>query len=155
LAGREVSPAALYATNLCNEFLDHAANSGTVLIPDEQARRGVEEITRIVANGRFKVILPMSVQTFYHLCRWGFIDETDETLTHFIHAARPAPIKAKLGLYQQSGKAPFLSVCGRRFHHNGVPVVPILHIKQWPLPLRMQKYTEPMQQAQALIQTLL
>ncbi|MBE7467625.1 MAG: hypothetical protein HS114_00600 [Anaerolineales bacterium] len=155
LAGREVSLAELYVTNLCNKFLDHVPNSGTVLIPDEQAQRGVEEISQIVAGGHFKVILPMSVQTFYHLCRWRFIDETNQVLTQFIHAARPVPERAKLGLYQQSGKAPFLTVCGQRFHHEGVPVVPILHVKQWPLRLRMRRYADPMQQAQWQIQTLL
>ena len=155
LAGREVSLAELYVTNLCNELLAHIPNSGTVLIPDEQAQRGVEEINQIVAASRFKVILPMSLQTFYQLCHWRFIDETSEVLTQFIQAARPAPKKAKLGLYQQSGQAPFLTVCGQRFHHQGVPVIPILHVKQWPLRPRMQRYTDLMQQAQWQIQTLL
>lgn len=155
LAGRKVSLAELYVTNLYNEFLDHVPNSGTVLIPDEQAQRGVQEIIQIVVAGRFKVILPMSLQTFYQLCRWGFIDETSEVLNQFIHAARPAPIKAKLGLYQQSGQAPFLTVCGQCFHHQGVPVVPILHIKQWPLRPRLVKYEKPMQQAQYQVQLAL
>ena len=55
----------------------------------------------------------------------------------------------------QSGRAPFLAVCGRRFHHRGVPVVPIVHVKQWPLKPKMVKYTEPMQRAALEIRQLI
>jgi hypothetical protein len=151
LTGCDVLLTELYVTNLCNEFLEHAPRSGTVLIPDEQARRGVEEIKQIVAGGRFKVILPMAVQTFYHLCRLGFISEASE-LADFIQAACPHPDKAAQGIYQQSGQAPFLEVCGQRFHHRGVPVIPIVHVKQWPLRPGMIRYEEPMQQARQQVQ---
>ena len=69
LAGRDVSLDELYVTNLCNQFLEHAPGSSTVLIPDDVARRGVERIAQTVASGDFQVILPMAVQPFYHLCR--------------------------------------------------------------------------------------
>jgi hypothetical protein len=151
LAGCDVPLAELYVTNLCNEFLEHAPRSRTVLIPDEQARRGLEHITRIAAGGHFRVILPMAVQTLYHLCRLGFIDEALE-LAAFIQAARPRPDKAAQGIYVQSGSAPFLDVCGRRFHHRGVPVVPIVHVKQRPLKPRMTRYEEPMQHARQQVQ---
>ena len=153
LVGREVSLRELYVTNLCNEFLDHALGSGTVLIPDIQARRGVEQITQIVADGHFKVILPMAVQTSYHLCRLNFIAEDSELIIRFTHAARPRASKIEQGIYVQSGKAPFLTVCGCKFHHHSVPVVPIVHVKQWPLNAQMVRYTEPMQRASQNIQT--
>jgi hypothetical protein len=148
LAGHDVPFEDLYVTNLCNEFLEHVPGSGTVLIPDAQAQRGVEQIAHTVAAGHFRVILPMAVQTFYHLCRLGFIDEDSKLVAHFIHAARPRPDRAEQGIYQQTGKAPFLTVCGRRFHHRGVPVVPIVHVKQWPLKAKMTRYVEPMRRAQ-------
>jgi hypothetical protein len=155
LAGRDVPLEELYVTNLCNQFLDHAPDSGTVLIPDDLARRGVERIVQTVASGGFQVILSMAVQPFYHLCRWGFIDEGDaELIARFLGGARPRPSKAEQGIYTQSGSAPFLAVCGRRFHHRGVPVVPIVHVKQWPLKPRMVRYTEPMQRAALEIQQL-
>ena len=156
LAGRDVSLDELYVTNLCNQFLDHAPGSGTVLIPDDVARRGVEQIAQTVASGDFQVILPMAVQPFYHLCRWGFIDEEDsEQIARLLKGARPRPFKAEQGIYVQSGRAPFLAMCGRRFHHRGVPVVPIVHVKQWPLKPRMVRYTEPMRRARHEIRQLI
>lgn len=148
LAGCQVPLEALYVTNLCNEFLEHKPGSGTVLIPDELARCGAEQIAQTVAAGQFKVILPMAVQTFYHLCRWGFIDEASDLVEHFVAGARPRKTAAGQGVYKPSREAHFLAVCGQRFHHQGVPVVPILHVKQWPLKAKMVKYTEPMQRAQ-------
>lgn len=147
LAGQGLSLDQLYVTNLCNEFLPSSRGSGTVLISDELATRGVEAIKAIVLQGNFRLILPMSVQTFYHLCRLSFLDEEDERISTFIEKAAPAPNKANQGVYVSSGKAPFLAVCGRRFHHQGIPVVPVVHIKQWPLKARAIRYTEPMQQA--------
>jgi len=156
LASHHVPLADLYVTNLCNEFLDHAPGSGTVLIPDDVAKRGVEQIAQIVAAGHFRCILPMAVQTFYHLCHWGFIDEKDsELLVQFVAGARPRASKAEQGIYVQAGSAPFLSVCGQRFHHRGVPLVPIVHVKQWPLKPRMVRYTKPMQRAQQEIRQLM
>jgi hypothetical protein len=145
----------LYVTNLCNEFLEHVPGSGTVLIPRDKARRGVEEIADAVACGTFHVILPMAVQRFYYLCSLGFIDEDTEQVRRFVEGARPQAAKAAQGIYQQSGKAPFLSVCGQRFHHQGVPVVPIVHVKQWPLTSRMARYIEPMQDARRRIRVAL
>ena len=120
----------LYVTNLCNEFLERTPGSGTVLIPDDLAHHGVEQIAQAVTLGQFKVILSMAVQTFYHLCHWGFIDEKSELIERFLAGARPRQKKAGQGIYVQSGKAPFLTVCGQRFHHQSVPVVPIVHVKQ-------------------------
>jgi hypothetical protein len=156
LAGRHVPLADLYVTNLCNEFLDHTPDSGTVLIPDDVAKRGVEQIAQIVAAGHFRCILPMAVQPFYHLCHWGFIDEGDsESIVQFVAGARPRASKAAQGIYKQTGNAPFLPVCGRQFHHRGVPLVPIVHVKQWPLKPGMVRYTESMQRAQQEIRQLI
>jgi hypothetical protein len=155
IAGRDVPLAELYVTNLCNEFVDHAPRSGTVLISDDLAHRGVERIVQTVAAGHFKCILPMAVQTFYHLCRWDFVDEGgSEMVARFMEGARPRASKAEQGIYVQSGKAPFLAVCGQRFHHRGVPVMPIVHVRQWPLKPRMVRYADPMERAALEIQQL-
>jgi hypothetical protein len=155
LAGYDVPSTNLYVTNLCNEFLAHTPGSGTVLIPQAQAQRGVEQITQVIARGHFKVVLPMAVQTFYLLCLLGFVDQPSDLVTRFIRAARPRSDKAEQGIYQQSGRAPFLRVCGQQFHHHGVPIVPIAHVKQWPLKARMISYAEPMRKAQQNVQMVL
>ncbi len=155
LAGRIehcVSLSELYVTNLGNEFLEHKPGSGTVLIPEHLARRGVEQIAQIVADGHFKVILPMAVQPFYHLCRLGFVEGDSELLAHFMAEACPRAFEAEQGIYEPTGKAPFLAVCGEKFSYCGVPVVPIVHVKQWPLQQRMVKYVKPMRNAKQNIQ---
>ncbi len=60
---------ALCVTNLCNEFLKPSPGSTTVLIPDDIARRGMDKTVQTIAAGHFSVVLPMSQQVFYHLCR--------------------------------------------------------------------------------------
>ena len=147
LAGCLIPLDQLYVTNLCNEFLPSSQGGGTVLIPDQLAERGVEAIRAVISQGNFRLILPMSVQTFYHLCRLGFLDEKNDKILAFINKARPTSPKIDLGVYKTSGKAPFLEVCGRLFHHQGIPLVPIVHVKQWPLKTRAIRYAEPMQQA--------
>jgi hypothetical protein len=154
LAGRNLLLKDLYVTNLCNEFLEHTPGSGTVLIPDAHAQRGVEQIASAVAAGRFKVIVPMAVQPFYHLCRLGFIDEDSDQVTQFIAGARPRASKAQLGIYVQSGRAPFLAVCGQRFHHRGVPVMPVVHVRQWPKSAGL-RYAGPMDMARQNIRGIL
>ncbi len=155
LAGRAVALPELYVTNLCNQFLEHIPGAGTVLIDDPLADRGVEEIRQVVAAGHFRVILPMAVQTFYHLCRTGFVEGQAELVSRFLCAAHPRESKAREGLYETVGRAPFLAACGQSFHHRGVPVVPIVHVKQWPLKARLARYQGPMQRAQKLVQEAL
>jgi hypothetical protein len=155
LAGRDVPLAELYVTNLCNEFLPPSPGTGTVLIPDEAALHGVEAISKVISQGNFRLILPMSQQTFYHLCRLGFLDEADETISAFIPKAKPSPRKVAQGVYVSSGKAPFLEVCGRRFHHRGIPLVPVLHVKLWPLKAQAIRYTGPMDLAKREVKEVL
>jgi hypothetical protein len=131
LVKRHLALDMLYVTNLCNQFLPSLHSKGTVLIPDEIAQQGVKSIEQTVRQGHFRVIVPMSVQTFYHLCRCGFLDEKDnKTMLIFIREAQPLYCKAVNGIYVTRGKAPFLTVCGHRFHHQGIPVVPVVHVKQ-------------------------
>jgi hypothetical protein len=156
LAGRRVSQDRLYVTNLCNEFLVRQAK-GVIYIPEAQAQRGVRAITEAVSRGRFQVILPMAEQTFYWLCRLGFVDQADERVEDFVRNAWPREDKAKAGIYVKTGKAPFVSVCGQRFHHAGVPVIPVLHVNrwQWPLPPRWQRYRPGMEHARATVRQAL
>ncbi len=124
LAGRSITLDQLYVTNLCNEFLPSAKGGGTVLIPDTLAFRGVVAINQIISDGNFSLILPMSVQVFYHLCRLGFVDEKEDDILKFTWNACPNPRKSDQGIYTTSGKAPFLEVCGNLYHHKGIPSDP-------------------------------
>jgi hypothetical protein len=132
----------MFFTNLCNEFLEHPTISGTVLITDDAAERGIQAIEGILSRGSFKVILSMAPQTLYHLVRLGFVANPDENLLAFLRMARPSPAAAVRGAYVPVGRSAFLMVCGRRYHHrrDGVPLVPILHAKQWPLNKLMEPH---------------
>lgn len=155
LAGREIALASLYVTNLCNEFLPPTGGNGTVLIPDEQAAKGLKDICQTISRGHFQIILPLSLQVCYHLSSQGFFDHPDERVQNFIQQARQTPAKASRGVYTPIGNAAFLEMCGYRFCHHGIPVVPVLHVKQWPLRLQMRRYDEPMQKAAQEIRCVL
>lgn len=130
LAGRSVSLEDMYFTNLCNEYLERP-EKGTVLIPDEKADRGIRDIEIALSWGAFQVVIPMSLQVFYHLVRRDFVtDDPDEDLQTFLQEARPDPSAVK-NSYVPVAKVSFLLVCGRTYHHKQTPVIPILHVQQW------------------------
>jgi hypothetical protein len=139
----------LYVTNLCCTYLDRTRETrGTILIPDSEASVGVDAIKQAVTKGHFKLILPMSAQVFYHLCRLRFTDEDAETRRQFEDSARPNAKKAQQGIYVPVKPAPFLEVCGMKFHHQGIPVIPILHVKNWRKEeIQIEKYKQPMENA--------
>jgi hypothetical protein len=155
LAGRHLAVENLFVTNLCNEFLDRPSVTGTIFIPDEYARRGVERIAEHVTHGAFRLIMPMAHQTFYNLCRLGFLDEKSELVQRFVQQSTPRSTAASQGIYQPVTSGAFLNGCGRLFHHRSIPVVPILHVKQWPLRSTAARYAQPMQRASELIREIL
>lgn len=136
----------MYFTNLCNEFLDRPLGKGTVLIPDEYTDRGAHEIEATLERGSFKVILPMAPQVFYHLVRMGFVTDSDEQLKQFQRQAKPKLAARARKVYVPVGRSPFLMVCGKKYHHrrDRVPIIPILHIKQWPLNESMKPHYGPL-----------
>ena len=76
-----------------------------------------------------------------------YIVNLKEDVGNQLNKARSVPRKVEQGVYATTGTAPFLEVCGELFHHRGIPVVPIVHVKQWPLKTRFIRYTEPMESA--------
>lgn len=155
LTAYPVESADLYLTNLCNQFLPRPAARGTILIPDDIAESGVADLARTVAHGNFQVIVPMSQQVFYQLCRLGFVEGQQERRQSFQERARPKPDRAAVGIYSPARPAAFLDVCGEVFYHDRVPVVPVVHVKLWPLRKSARRYTRPMQNAQQHIQSFL
>jgi hypothetical protein len=142
LGGPSVSLEDMFFTNLCNEFLERPIDGGTVLITDEAAEKGTHAIEHILSSGSFKVILSMAPQVFYHLVRLGFVANPDENLLAFLRTARPSPAAAVRKAYVPVGGSPFLEVCGRKYYHrrDGVPLIPVVHVKQWPLNDRMEPH---------------
>jgi len=149
ITGGQVPLEEMYFTNLCNELLPHAPKGGTVLIPDEVADRGIAEIEKALAHGKPQVIIPMSLQVFYHLARIRFVAMEDEQRTGFLRKAAPKAQDAGRGAYVQSKPRAFLDVCGSQFLHDSIPVVPALHVKTWPLRGRFKAYESAMQNAAA------
>lgn len=155
LTGGLVPLGEMYFTNLCNEFLPHAPKGGTVLIPDDAAERGIAEIEKALARGEPQVIIPMSLQVSYHLARSGFVTMTEKQREAFLSKAEPKGRDAERGAYVQSKPRAFLEVCGERFLHGSIPVVPVLHVKTWPLRGQFKAYESAMQNAAATIQRCL
>lgn len=151
LTGGTVALTDVYVTNLCNDFLPHAPKRSTVLIPDDVADRGIDAIQEALDQGKPQVMIPMSAQVFYHLGRSGFVSNQQAELERFIRAAAPHAEPAAQGAYRPVGRSPFLGVCGKLFHHREVPVVPVLHVKQWPLGKRMRAYESAMRDAVDII----
>ena len=94
----------------------------------------------------------MSLRVFYHLVRSGFATMTEEQGEAFLSKAVPKPRDAERGAYLQSKPRSFLHVCGEQFLHGSVPVVPVLHVKTWPLRGRFEAYDSAMELAAASIQ---
>ena len=89
----------------------------------------------------------MSQQVFYRLCQLVFVDDRPELVEPLMKGAQPDGGVADQGAYRAVGRTPFLCVCGQRFHHCGVPVIPVVHVKNWPLKARFVRYAVPMEAA--------
>jgi hypothetical protein len=155
LCGEQLPIQEMYFTNLCNEFLPHAPKGSTVLIPDEVADRGIAEIEKALRQGKAQVMIAMSLQVFYHLGRSGFVAMEQGQRERFVRQAAPRPRDAERGAYVQSGPRTFLQVCGRQFLHRITPVVPVVHVKAWPLRGSFKAYDSAMQNAAGNMQQAL
>jgi hypothetical protein len=142
LGGPSVTLEDMFFTNLCNEFLKRPIAGGTVLITDNAAERGAQAIEGILSRRSFKVILSMAPQVLYHLVRLGFVANPDENLLAFLRTARPSQAAIARKAYVPVGRSPFLRVCGKKYYHrsDGVPLIPVVHVKQWPLNERMEPH---------------
>ena len=134
-----------YFTNLCNEFLPHPGKKNeTVLIPDDRADHGISEIEKTVKVGSFRLILPMSLQVFYHLVRRRFVPNESDDMKEFLRKAQPDESYALQGAYRPIKQRAFVEVCGGRYLHQKLPVIPILHVKNWQKMVRNEPYRSRM-----------
>jgi hypothetical protein len=119
-------------TNLCNTPLPHAPKGKTVYIPETEARNGISAIHGILSRSSVEVIFAMSAQVNYWLQKLGFYPAVAE----FLSSAEPnAKGTTHTPPYYEAihGRA-FTHICGKRYTtDNSRSIVPILHIKNWPL----------------------
>jgi hypothetical protein len=121
----------LVLTNLCNVGLPHAPTGKTVLIPAQEAQIGIKAIHSILHQSPVEIIFAMSAQVNYWLQKLGFYPPVAE----FLSKAEPKPegLSSKPPYYvPQQGKA-FQLICGQCYTAGRRIVVPILHVKHWPL----------------------
>ena len=120
----------LIITNLCNKSLPHAPKGKTVLIPEEYAKEGIENINDIILkSSRIEIIIAMSQQVNYWLQKIGFYFSTE----NYLEQSEPKMKMTENGYYEPIGKSPFLRICGNRYFVGKIPLFPVLHVKQYPL----------------------
>ncbi len=131
LISSRYSPDKLVLTNLCNTALPHAPKRKTVLIPQQEARAGISAIRDILHQSSVEVVFAMSLQVNYWLQKLGFYPPVPE----FLRAAEPAPrgLKHEPPYYEARRGRAFQLICGKCFNVDGRRVIPILHVKNWPL----------------------
>jgi hypothetical protein len=156
LTGDKLSLGNMYFTNICNEFQERSGNKSTMLIPNDLANKGIREIENTLLLGSFKVIVPMSLQVFYHLVRTGFINNgTEDKLKIFLTQSQPIAKANEKGIYKATVQSSFLLVCGCTIYHGKVPVMPVVQVMKWTRISKDDIYYIFMQQAIVNIQKAL
>ena len=127
----------LVLTNLCNKMLPRPPAKRTVLIPQEEAQEGIAAIRDILAHSQVELIFAMSEQVNYWLQRLGFYAPVPE----FLRRAEPAPrgLLHEPPYYTPKQGSAFQLICGRRYTVGDAHLVPILHVKNWPLRGRFKR----------------
>jgi hypothetical protein len=122
----------LLLTNLCNAHLPHAPKGRVVLIPTEQAERGLAEIRGLIRRGSFDVIFAMSEQVNYWLHALGFCVPKNDFLQRAEPRVRGLQSKSP---YYEPRVAKAFQLIGFRRHDTeaGIPLYPIVHVRSWPL----------------------
>lgn len=143
ITNNSIKPEQVYVTNLCNSNLPRAPRGKTVLIPEIKAREGIMNIKKIIEdNPTIEYIFPMSQQVNYWLQKLNFYHGVDD----FIESSEPIENGTNNiePFYRAKKGRSFLTVCGNRYKvQNGEQtVIPILHVKNFPLKGRFIAYNE-------------
>jgi len=126
LTSGKYKPEQFYITNLTNRALDRKEDGKTVLINTDYAQEGVFLIRDLAHNNNFDLIFAMSLQPNYWLQLFGACNYDEE----FMRMAEPKDLNSD---YQPKEKECFKKICGKQFDANGIPLFPILHVKQYSL----------------------
>jgi hypothetical protein len=128
----------IYITNLCNCKLPKQPPKKTIYIPESKAVEGLQNIRNILKSSKISLIIATSQQVNYWLQKLGFYSSTNK----YVDDSEPKPAGVLNNYYEPKGKSPFLQVCGRKYIADGVPLFPVLHIKQYPLRNNIKKNYE-------------
>lgn len=138
ITGGECKPEQVYGTVLCKEYLERAPKGKHMLIPEKEAKNGLQNIKKILKeNKSIKYVFAMGLQTNYYLQKLGLYD-CGEITEQFLKGAEPR----RVGLspfepfYQPVDAKPFRDVCFKMYdakEFKTVKIIPILPIKSYPL----------------------
>lgn len=134
LTSYKFTAAEYFITNLCNQSLDHSPAKKTVLIPETIAKEGIARIKSNIEEADFKLILPMSQQVNFWMQYFNFYTSSEE----YLKSSKPKQKGLYNNYYEPEGKSPFLMICGEKYFYKDIPIVPILHVKQYPLKGRIK-----------------
>lgn len=131
LTGGRIPADQLALTNLCNVGLPHAPRGKTVLIPVQEVQAGINAIHGILGHGQVEIIFAMSAQVNYWLQKLGFYPAVVE----FLRRAEPKSVgvNSTPPYYAPEQDKAFQLICGQCYTAGKCRVVPVLHVKNWPL----------------------
>jgi hypothetical protein len=141
LTNGKYKPEEVYITNLCNNPLSHAPKGKIVYIPQHEAETGVAHIKEILQSyPSIEYIFPMSLQVNYWLQKLDFYDPVHDFLSR--SEPKAIGINSMEPYYQPCKSGAFLLICGNRYKTIGYnqTVVPVLHVKNYPLNNRFSSY---------------
>lgn len=121
----------LILTNLCNNMSPRAPKGKTVLILEEEAQAGINELRGILKQSKVEVIFAMSQQVNYWLQKLNFYSPVPA----FLKGAEPKEIGMNkiAPYYEPQHKGVFNLICGKCYIMSHHKLYPILHAKNWPL----------------------
>jgi hypothetical protein len=131
LTGGRYPPEQIALTNLFNGALQRPPTRRRVLISESAARAGLSQVQGLLAFVQVELILPMSQQVNYWLQKLGFYGPVPE----FLSASEPARagVMHDPPFYRPRRDRAFRLIYGNLYSGAHCTVVPILHVKQWPL----------------------
>ena len=130
-----------YITNLCNIYLAHAPKGKTVLIPEETAKQGIEDIEQILEGSEIKLIFAMSEQVNYWLQKLGFYKADAKYLK--MAEPREKGLISEQPYYEPQKSSAFKRICGNKYIVNEkYALFPIVHVKNYPLNRRFKRHYE-------------
>lgn len=132
LTSYKYSATQIILTNLCNNALPHAPKGKTVYIPEAEARDGTSAMQAILSQSNVDIVFAMSGQVNYWLQKLGVYPAVAE----FLSSAEPKSkgVTHTSPYYEATRGRAFTHICGNQYSMgNHRRIIPILHIKNWPL----------------------
>jgi hypothetical protein len=130
-----------YITNLCNIPLPYASKGKTMLISEEIAKKGIEDIEKILDCSEIKLIFAMSQQVNYWLQKLGFCEADSKYLK--MAAPKEKGLISEQPYYEPRKSSAFKRICGNKYIVDGkYALFPVLHVKNYPLKGRFKRNYE-------------